>query len=136
MARMDADWDALAKEFKMAEARLPGILKKALLAAAKVYEEATRDEISAKDVWRSGALWWSIKTGHVTHTADGLLCEVWPQGTRTDRKHPHGERNETIGFVLEYTDDAPAYMAPAAVKAEPKAYETMENILKEVWPDA
>lgn len=113
--------------------RTPSTLREMIEAGANVYAEETRSACDRYGIDDTGALKRSIKHGKIMRHGDGYRVEVWPQGTRTDKKHPNGERNETIGFIIEYGKaDVPArpFMAAAAMAAEYKAADAMRRILE------
>lgn len=126
-------WMDLGNDFDRIAMRAPDTLKKMIEAGAQVYEEQTRRQCARYQIHDTGALEESIKRGPIQRRGDGYRVEVWPQGRRTDERHPNGERNETIAFVIEYgkrSMTARPFMAAAAAAAEPAAAEAMQRILE------
>lgn len=67
-------------------------------AAAMAGGAAAAEALAATAPVRSGQLAGSMKVdGPHRSVGDGYYCDVYPDGTRED-----GERNATVGFVLEY----------------------------------
>lgn len=100
MAKITGDvWDVLAYNLKQTEKNIPGFFDKATKRCGDIYVEETKKAIRRMNLYRTGALSASVKRGPVIRVPGGRIVEVWPQGIRTDAKHPKGERNETIAFV-------------------------------------
>jgi len=162
MARISGDvWDTLYRSLRNAEKRVPGILDKAIEKSGEIYTEETKNTIVGLGMKRTGVLKDSIKPGLVYRTPDGRRLEVWPQGTRYDKKHPKGERNEIIGFVnihgrkyryaMEYNERlgrdvrvrytsqrgyvGKNYIAMADQRAGPKAVKAIEEMLQEAYKE-
>ncbi|MDD3921470.1 MAG: hypothetical protein PHO41_09900 [Eubacteriales bacterium] len=95
------DFNKLQKQFEQAEKDFTPHAEKAIEAAIKVYEEKTKDEITARDIIDTHALFLSVRCTGVVVTSDGAYAECYPTGTRTDDHHKKPERNETIAFVIE-----------------------------------
>lgn len=136
MARVNGDaWDTLAKQLKDAEKKIPGIMDKAIKKAAQCYVQETQKTMERMRIHDSGKLSQAVKPGPMLRILDGRLIEVWPQGNRYDKKHKHGERNETIAFVTVYGRpgkyDGRDYLTAAEKEAEPKALNEISNMLGE-----
>lgn len=140
MAKISGDmWDDLADQLKKAEAKTPKIMDKAVTKAAQIYVRDTRDEIYDQRLVDSGELYFSVKKGPVSRLPSGRRVEVWPQGNRYDKKHPKGERMETIGFVLIHGRPgkykARDYLTAADKKAGPRATEAIADMLQEAFKE-
>ena len=128
------------KTFSDAEKRVPGAMVAAINAAAEVYEDATRESISANDLIGTGALYASILRGKVYRDGDGVGIKIWPQGTRTDGKHRRGERNAVIGYIQDYGRSygkrrraGKHFMEDSAEKAEAPALDAMRKELDAIF---
>lgn len=140
MAKISGDmWDELAEQLMTAEKKVPGLLVQATEKAANIYEEETEKEIRRIPLYDRGALALSIKRGPIIASTRGRRVEVWPQGKRYDKKHPNGERMETIGFVLIHGRPekykARDYLTAADKKAGPRATEAIADILQEAFKE-
>lgn len=138
MARISGEmWDELAGQLLKADKKVPGLISQATEDVAKIYEEETKKEIRRIPLYDSGALALSIKRGPIMAIARGRRVEVWPQGNRRDKKHPKGERNETIGFVLIHGRPGKYkgrdYLTAADEKAGPRAVEAIADRIQEVF---
>lgn len=128
---MDELLDSIVRERKAT----PATMKKMIEAAGDVYVQETKNQIFLYGVVDKGVTVDSIKRGSVGKRRDGYRLEVWPAGMRVDKKHPRGERIETIAFVTEYGWDsskghvaARPFMATAAKLAPPQADEAMIDV--------
>lgn len=160
MAKISGNvWDVMAFELKETEKKVPGIFDKATKKAAEIYVEETKKAIRRMNIYQSGALSASIKHGKVKRVPGGRICDVWPQGMRYDKRHPRGERNETIGYVnihgRKYTYKKTSvrlrtatgrytaknwypgrdYQAEADNQAGPKVVKEVEEMLSEVFKE-
>lgn len=100
MARISGKaWDILYEELKVSEKKVPGIMDRAIKAAADVYVEEQKKAMRRMAVYRTGELSRATRHGPIIRLAGGRIVQVWPQGKRYDNKHPSGERNETIAYV-------------------------------------
>lgn len=128
-------WDDLAKQLKDAEKKIPGIMDKAIKRAAQCYVQETKKVMARMDVHDSGELERAVKPGVMRRLPDGRSIEVWPQGNRYDKKHPRGERNETIAFVIVHGRPGKFagrnYLLAAEMEAEPKALNEISDMLGE-----
>ena len=128
-------WDDLAEQLKAAEARTPRIMDEAIKRAARCYVVETQKTMQRMNVRDTGALSGAVKPGPMLRIVDGRMIEVWPQGTRYDKKHKNGERNETIAFVTIHGRPGKFagrnYIQAAEKDAEPRALEEISNMLGE-----
>ena len=99
-------------------------------AAAMAGGAAAAEALAATAPVRSGQLAGSMKVAGPYHTvADGYYCDVYPNGTRVD-----GERNATVGYVLEYgRSNMPArpWMRPALDSSAEAITAAMAEVLSE-----
>lgn len=122
------DFNKLQKQFEQAEKDFAPHAQKAVEAAIKVYEEKTKDEITARDLVDTGTMLASVKSTGVVVTSEGAYAECYPTGTRTDENHRKPERNETIAFVIEAGKGDKAgipFMETSAKKAKEPAAAAM-----------
>lgn len=138
MARITGDaWDELAAQLKEAEARVPGVMDKAIETVSRRYVLETKKTLYRMKVYDKGILELAIKPGPLKRTSVGRYMEVWPQGKRYDKHHLKGERNETIGFVNIHGRTGKYagrdYLSEADKAAAPKAVRDVEKILSEVF---
>lgn len=92
-------FEGLLKEFNLMDERTKGKAQRMLQEGADLL--ITEQRLQADRMFHrylTGQTWGAIKRGPIRTDS----VEVWPHGRRRDLKHPHGERNETIGFVLQY----------------------------------
>ena len=138
MAKITGDvWDDLAKQLMKAEKNMPGIMNKAIKKAATRYVLETKKAMYRLKVIDKGLLEAAVKPGTIRRLPNGRMVEVWPQGNRYDKKHPNGERNETIAFVTVHGRPGKYagrdYLTAADAKAGPKAAQEIADMLQEAF---
>lgn len=99
---VNGSFDDLVRELRRKQQNAPAALKKAVNAAGDVLVREITKSIVAEGVKDTGTLLQSVKKGTAKVEGMGYTLEAWPQGTRKDKHHKKGERNETIGFVNEH----------------------------------
>lgn len=148
---INGSFDDLVRALRQKRQNAPAVLKKAVNAAGDVLVREITKSIVAEGVKDTGTLVESVKKGPAKVEGMGYTLEAWPQGTRRDKYHKKGERNETIGFVNEHgrkyqydktksrragrTEAKNAYggrpfMAKAAEASEEPAGEAILNVLE------
>lgn len=85
-------------------AQLPDeVAAEMLTAEGEVIKAAQQQSLQSAGLVDTGQLQASIKLDKkLRKKGDERSMLVYPQGTRRDAKHKHGERNATIGFVHEF----------------------------------
>ena len=92
-------FEGLLKEFNLLDQKTKGTAQRMLREGASILIAEQRIQTEKLfQKYTTGQTWSAIKQGPIKEDS----VEVWPHGRRRDWKHPHGERNETIGFVLQY----------------------------------
>lgn len=123
-------WDEAYRQLERLGKKTPATMQKMLAEGAKVYKDATLYAIADEGLIDSGTLYGSVKVDRIKAERDGFSTDVYPMGNRLDEKHPSGERNETIAFVLEYDEARGGWMDKAAADAEEPAIEAMMKVLE------
>lgn len=129
MATFDTKgFDELIKQFGLEEERVKRQAPKAVMAAGKVVFDETQRTAPRQE--GGGELAASIRLeGPFHNLLNGYYCDVYPDGTRKS-----GERNATVGFVLEYgrSDMEPRpWMRTALERVQDEAQNAMADILTE-----